>query len=392
MVQDLMLHQFDHVILEKAGDISIEEIDARAEKLGFDLHTDPQLEYFLKVGIGYRKLVNGKKLIRDGKPAYYLFGINWDNHWLYGLVGAVHYSDYWNGTVKKHESTIHDNEQELVKITEAIDFNFNPITLTYPDFGPLDEVIEEVVRNEASYTFYNAQAIEHKLWAIDQPERMSAIEKHFEAVPNTYIADGHHRIESGSIVAKTRNERGNSPAEAPHNYFIAIHFASSQLRMYEFNRLLKDLGIYTPQEFLEQIGVHFTIEESNEPVRPRQKFEYGLYLEKQWYRLRYNQATYLGDDPIDNLDVSVLRKEIMTRLLGIIDFRTTKRISYVEGVKGIDKLEHLVDKGEYAAAFTLYQTQVEELFQIADRHEVMPPKATCIEPKLKSGMISRLLS
>lgn len=392
LVQDLMFHQFDHVILEKSGDISIDEIDARAEKLGFDMHTDPQLEYFLKVGIGYRKMVNNKMLHRDTKPCFYLFGINWQNHWLYGLAGAVHYSDYWDDVVKKHESTLQENEQELVKITEAIDFNFNPITLTYPDYEPMDKVVEDIVRQKESYSFLNMDAVEHKLWVIEDEEKIKEIEKHFSNIPQTYIADGHHRIESGSIVAKKRNEKGTSPAEAPHNYFVAIHFPSSQLRMYEFNRLLKDLGIYSPSEFVDELKGHFEVELSSEPVRPAKKFEFGLYIEKKWYRLSYKHATLLGDDPVDNLDVIVLRKEIMTRLLGIIDFRTTKRISYLEGVKGIDKLVKLVDRGDYAAAFTLYQTQVDELFAIADLHEVMPPKATCIEPKLKSGMISRLLS
>lgn len=392
LVQDLMFQQFDHVILERSGDISIDEIDARAEKLGFDLQTEPQLEYFLKVGIGYRKMLKERVLHRDEKPCYYIFGVNWQNHWLYGIAGAVHYSDYWDDRVKKHESTIQENEQELVKITEAVDFNFSPIMLTYPDYKPLDALVEGVVRQKESYSFLNSDAVEHKLWVIDDAERVEEIEKHFANIPYTYIADGHHRIESGSIVAKKRNERGISPAEAPHNYFVAVHFPSSQLRVYEFNRLLKDLGIYSPAEFLEQLKDHFDVDPSKEPVRPEEKYHFGLYLDKNWYKLRYKHATLLGDDPVDKLDVSVLRKEIMTRLLGIIDFRTTKRISYIEGVRGIDKLTHLVDKGEYAAAFTLYHTQVEELFAIADLHEVMPPKATCIEPKLKSGMISRLLS
>lgn len=392
LVQDLMFHQFDHVILEKSGDISVEEVDARAEKLGFDLQTEPQLEYFLKVGIGYRKMLKNQMLHRDAKSCFYLFGVNWQNHWLYGIAGAVHYSDYWDDKVKKHESTLQENEQELVKITEAIDFNFNPIMLTYPDYKPLDLMVEDIVSHKESYSFLNIDAVEHKLWVIEDETKVKEIEAHFGNIPHTYIADGHHRIESGSIVAKKRNEKGQSPSEAPHNYFVAIHFPSSQLRVYEFNRLLKDLGIYTPSEFVDQLRDHFEVEASSEPILPKEKFHFGLYVEQKWYKLVYKHATLLGEDPVDNLDVSVLRKEIMTRLLGIIDFRTSKRISYIEGVRGIDKLVSLVDKGEYAAAFTLYHTQIDELFAIADLHEVMPPKATCIEPKLKSGMISRLLS
>lgn len=392
MISDLMLRQFDHVILDKMGDVSIEEIDARSEKLGLDLHTDPQLEYFIKVGIGYRKLINKGKLLRDPKPCYYVVGVNWENHWLYGIVGAVHYADYWNDKVKRHESTLEANEVELVKITEAIDFNFSPIMLAYPDYEPMDRVIEHVVTSMDSFSFYNAENVLHKLWVVDQEPLIQQIESNFSNIESTYIADGHHRIESGSIVAKKRNEKGDTPAEAPHNYFLAIHMSSSQLRMYEFNRLLKDLGIYSPEEFLQELEHHFEVSPSESPIQPNEKFHFGLYIVGKWYQLKYRHATELGDDPVDNLDVSVIRKEIMTRILGIYDFRTTNKISFVEGVDGIDKLVSLVDRGDYMAAFTLCRPKVDEMFAIANLHEVMPPKATCIEPKLKSGMISRLLS
>ena len=392
LISDLMLRQFDHVILDKTGDASVEEIDARADKLGFDLHADPQLEYFIKVGVGYRKLLNTGKLQRDPKPCYYVVGIKWENHWLYGIVGAVHYADYWNDHVKKHEGTLEANEAELVKITESIDFNFNPIMLAYPDHKPMDGIVEEVVTTMDFFSFYNAENVEHRLWVIDQDDLVERIEKNFSEIENTYIADGHHRIESGSIVAKKRNEKGNTPAEAPHNYFLAIHMSSSQLRMYEFNRLLKDLGFYSPEQFLEEISHHFDVKEVMGPVRPSEKFHFGLYLSGKWYELIYKHATDLGEDPVDNLDVSVIRKEIMTRILGIYDFRATDKISFVEGVKGIDKLVQWVDKGDFKAAFTLCPPKIDEMFAIANLHEVMPPKATCIEPKLKSGMISRLLS
>lgn len=393
LISDLMLRQFDHVILDKMANVSLEEIDARAEKLGFDLQATPQLEYFIKVGIGYRKLLNTGKLQRDPKPCFYVVGVKWENHWLYGIVGAVHYADYWNDHVKKHEGTLEANEAELVKITESIDFNFNPIMLAYPDHKPMDDVLEQIVTTKESSSFYNSENIEHRLWVVDQQDLIDQIEGNFTNIENTYIADGHHRIESGSIVAKKRNEKGDTPAEAPHNYFLAIHMSSSQLRVYEFNRLLKDFGLYdSAEQFLDELKLHFDITIANEPVRPSEKFHFGLYMDKQWYELSYKHATDLGDDPVDNLDVSVLRKEIMTRILGIYDFRTTDKISFVEGGKGIEKLINWVDKGDFVAAFTLCPLKIDEMFDIANLHEVMPAKATCIEPKLKSGMISRLLS
>lgn len=393
LVSDLMLHQFDHVILEREKDITEEEIRERAELIGYSLEEEPQLEYFLKVGIGYRKLLAEGKLLQDPKPCYYLFGINWENHWLYGIVGAVHYSDYWEGKVKKHEDTIEANEAELVKITEAIDFNFNPIMLVHPDHEGLHKLIEKIALTKENYSYFNEANIEHKLWSIGNEQDLSLIEQHFESIPATYIADGHHRMESGSIVAKKRNEKGKSPMEAPHNYFIGIHFPASQIRLYEFNRLLRDLGPYTDEEFLEQLSHKFSIKKrKEESFRPKEKFLFGMYMNDQWYELNYQNVEFLSDDPVDNLDVSVIRKEIMTGILGITNFRSTDRISFVEGVAGINKLMYLVDKGEYKVAFTLCPANISEIFSIADLQESMPPKATCIEPKLKSGMISRLLS
>jgi uncharacterized protein (DUF1015 family) len=392
LVSDLMFNQFDHVILEKEKEITEEEIRFRAKSLGYNIDSEPQLEYFLKVGIGYRNLLEKKRLVADKYPCYYLVGINWEGHWLYGLVGAVHYQDYWEGKVKKHEDTIEANENELVKITESIDFNFNPIMLAYPDHKPIDDLVERIVLRNETYKFFNDENVEHKLWKVSDAETIKFLEEEFKQVQATYIADGHHRIESGSIVAKKRNEIGATPFEAPHNYFIAIHFPSSQLRVYEFNRLIKDLGPYTESEFINQVSHHFEVIKSDSEVRPTEKFEYGMYLNKQWYKLFYKNIEYIGSNPVNSLDVSVLRKEIITGILGITNPRATTRVSYYDGVRGVAKLVSLIDKGDYQVAFTVCPAKIEEMYEIADNQMSMPPKATCIEPKLKSGMISRLLS
>ncbi|MFY0672128.1 MAG: DUF1015 domain-containing protein [Bacteroidia bacterium] len=392
LVSDLMFNQFDHVILEKEKDITEEEIRLRAKSLGYNVDSEPELEYFLKVGIGYRNLIEKSKLLADKYPCYYLVGVNWENHWLYGIVGAVHYQDYWEGKVKKHEDTIEANESELVKITESIDFNFNPIMLAYPDHKAIDELVEQVALRNETYKFYNDANVEHKLWRISDAETIKFLEEEFTQVPSTYIADGHHRIESGSIVAKNRNEKGSSPLEAPHNYFVAIHFPSSQLRVYEFNRLIKDLGPYTETEFIEQVSHHFDVEKTEREVRPTEKFDYGMYIGHCWYKLRYKKIEFIGTDPVNCLDVSVLRKEIITGILGISNPRSTDRVSYYDGVRGVSKLVNLVNRGDYKVAFTVCPAKIEEMYEVANKHESMPPKATCIEPKLKSGMISRLLS
>ena len=308
------------------------------------------------------------------------------------MIGAVDFHDYWDGNVKKHEYTLEANEAELVEITEAIDFNFNPIMLTYPDHQDMDRIVEEIALKPTDYQYVNSDNIAHKFWVVNDSEKINQIQNVFGEIPCTYIADGHHRTESGSIVAKRRNETGTNPATAPHNYFLGIHFPASQLRLYEFNRLVKDLGGMTKGAFFSTLEKKFEIVNQAKTYIPKEKFHFGLYFDHKWYELKYRDATKIGDDPVDNLDVSVLRKEIMTGVLGITNFRSSEQVSFLEGVKGIDELVEKVDSGAFKLAFTLFPVEVEEIFSIANHKEAMPPKATCIEPKLKSGMISRLLS
>lgn len=392
LVNDLMGHPFDYVILEKEQGIELAEVRNRAQELGFDLHREPQMEYFIRVGIGYRKLLQRGLLLLEDKPCYYLIGVNWQGEWVHGLVGAVHYAEYWNGSVKRHEDTLEANELELIKITEAIDFNFNPIMLAYPDHHDIQHTVEEACLHKETYHYFNNEGVEHKLWVLRDHAVIEGIRRAFTDVSATYIADGHHRIASGAQIARIRSEKDGSPQHSPHNYFIGIHFPAKQVKLYEFNRLVKDLGPYGLEGFMQLLANKFAVAPQEGPYRPETKYSYGMYLDGKWYRLDYLHAHDLDMDPYARLDVVVLRREVITGILGVSNLRTSDKMWFVEGVRGLDPLVQAVDSGDYRVAFTLCPAGIDEIFAISNCGETMPPKATCIEPKLKSGMISRMLS
>lgn len=393
LVDELMQKQFDEVLIARGGEFSEDELIewARRQLLEQD-YEHPGLKHFLKVGLAYRRLIEKGEFIRDDRPNFYLIGVEWEDQWLYGLVGAVHYSQYWNGRVKRHEDTLRSSEEELVRITKAIDFNFNPVMLTYPDHQDIDSCIEEVSLRKADYTYYGPNSLRHEMWVIDDDEKIETLRRGLTEIDEFYVADGHHRLESGSIVARERKEEGDTPSEAPHAYFTSIFFGGSQLRVYEFNRLVKDLNGLSVSDFLKALERAFYVEPSEDEFRPGRRHDFGLYIDHKWYRLRYKDATLVEDDPVQNLDVSVLRHEVLGKILGIEDFRDSTKLTFLDGVHGITELIEQVDSGKMAVAFTLCPPKLEDMIDIARHHEAMPPKATCIEPKLKSGMISRLLS
>lgn len=391
LVDELMSQPFDQVLLNNCREFSKDEIQIRTNSIGVENHSD-KLDYFVQVGLAYKELIKKEVLLRDEKPAYYLVGINWEGHWLYGIVGAVDYQDYWDGKVKKHEYTMETNQAELVNITQAIDFNFSPIMIAYPDHDEMDLIVESIAMTPTDYQYVNSDQIAHKFWVVNDDEQIAQIQKVFTEIPCTYIADGHHRTESGSIAAKQRNEREKHLATAPHNYFLGIHYPASQLRLYEFNHLIRDLGDLSKGDFFSALEKKFEINKLDSVYVPKKKYHFGLYIDNKWYELKYLDTTNIGNEPVDALDVSVLRKEVETGVLGITNFKSLDQVAFLEGIKGIDELIEKVDSGAYKLAFTLIPVEVEEIFSVADQTRAMPSKATCVEPKLKSGMISRLLS
>lgn len=388
LVNELMLSQFDHVIERHAGQLSDEDLLKWAEKKGIaESDVDDSIKYFLSIGYGYHKLLENRFFLEEDDESFYLMGINWHGQWVYGLVGAIDYAEYWEGHVKKHEETLEENEAELLRITKAIDFNFNPMILTYQDDDGIDTIVETQVLKRPTYQYVSQDGLEHSFWVISEKETIQSIQTAFKHIDDYYIADGHHRIESGSLLAK---ERKNQPGN--YGSFIATVFPASQLKMYEFNRVVKDIHGLTRDEFFEKLSHFFHITEATDIVRPTEKFTYGMYFSGSWYYLSVKDATQIDPDPVKQLDVSVLRHFVLTPVLGIMNVRKSDRIAFLDGSKGTDLLIRMVDRKEMEVGFTLCPPSVEEMIAIANHHEAMPPKATCIEPKVKSGIISRKLS
>ncbi|MCB0737630.1 MAG: DUF1015 domain-containing protein [Bacteroidetes bacterium] len=388
LINEMLHAQFDHVIERHASQISDEEIINWAALKGFSQSDiDESLKYFLKIGIGFRELLAKGLLSEDQQECYYLIGINWYGQWVYGLIGAIGFEEYWTQKIKKHEDTLEENEAELKRITQAIDFNFNPVMLTYKDENAVNMAIEKIALSPFTHQFVSADGLEHCFWVVNSTENIEEIKAAFTNVEEYYIADGHHRIASGSLLAHEKlNEGGN------YTSFISMVISASQLQMYEFNRVVKDLNGLTDLEFFEKLEGFFEINEKSEPIRPSIKFEYGMYFNQKWYHLKVKDATQIEPYPLKQLDVSVLRHFVLTPILGIINVRKSDRIAFLDGSKGIEMLIRMVDRGEMKVGFTLCPPSVDELINVANHQEVMPPKATCIEPKLKSGIISRLLS
>lgn len=388
LVNELMQSPFDHVIERHAGQLTDEELLYWAKKKGIEAaEVDDSIKYFLSIGYGYHRLLEGQVFFEDEADSFYLMGINWHGQWVYGLVGAIDYAEYWQGHVKKHEETLEENEAELLRITKAIDFNFNPMILTYQDDKGVDAIVENQVLKLPTYQYVSQDGLEHRFWVISEPETMKSIQSAFRNVDDYYIADGHHRIESGSLLAKERQHQAGN-----YSSFIATVFPASQLKMYEFNRVVKDIHGLTPDEFFEKLSHFFHMEKANDVVRPTEKFTYGMYFSGDWYSLTVKDATQIDPDPVKQLDVSVLRHFVLTPVLGIMNVRKSDRIAFLDGSKGTDLLTRMVDRKEMEVGFTLCPPSVEEMIAIANHHEAMPPKATCIEPKVKSGIISRKLS
>lgn len=395
LLPELVQSQFDQVIYnETRYDFTKEQIAEECLKKGFDESISDDLKYFVHIGMGFKKLIEKSYFSIDKKPSYYMFGVNWYGEWLYGLVGAVHYNEYWSGTIKKHEHTLEHNEAELVKITNAIDFNFNPIFLTYDGKPLINAFIEREAQEKEAYKYLNSNGLEHRMWVIDSDEKVEELRQLFKSVDVAYIADGHHRIESGSIIAKERNHKSKEvDNNAPHNYFISTYFSTQHLKMFEFNRMLSSFNGVDEEDFWSRLhNLYNVIKVGNQPVRPNEKRTFGMYYKKTWYKLYLKELDFLDDDPVMNLDVSILKYRLLKPIFGLDNFRNNKIINYADGTRPIQELIDKVDHGEMKIAFTLCPPDVNEMITIADLELTMPPKATCMEPKIKSGLIARLLS
>lgn len=338
-------------------------------------------------------LIKNKVLIQDDKPSFYLYRLVMGNIDQIGIVAGASISDYKNGVIKKHEFTRAKKEADRVKHVETLNANTGPVFLTYRAREDLNNLVSKYIENDPVYDFEAEDGIQHTIWKIDEDEILMEISEIFADIENLYVADGHHRSASGTIVGQRKKEKNpNHTGREEYNYFLSVIFPHDQLYIMDYNRIVKDLNGLSTSEFLNKIEEKFEVESysTSDSYHPEGLHYFGMYLDGNWYKLKAKKDSFSNNDPVESLDVSILMKNLLSPILGIGDPRKDERIDFIGGIRGLKELSRRVDEGE-AVAFSMYPTSIEQLMKIADADKVMPPKSTWFEPKLRSGVITHLL-
>ena len=344
----------------------------------------------------FKKFQDKGWLVQDEKPAYYIYAQTMNGKTQYGLVMGAFVDDYLNGTIKKHELTRKDKEEDRMKHVRVNDANIEPVFFAYPDNKVLDELINKYVKNSApEYDFIAPiDGFGHQFWVIADANDIDVITKEFAKMPALYIADGHHRSAAAALVgAEKAKNNPNHKGDEEYNYFMAVCFQASQLTILDYNRVVKDLNGLTSAQFLDKVAQNFDVQKmGKEMYHPTGLHNFSLYLDGEWYSLTAKKGTYNDADPIGVLDVDISSRLILDEVLGIKDLRTDKRIDFVGGIRGLNELKERVDSGEMKMALALYPVSMKQIMDIADSGKIMPPKATWFEPKLRSGLVIHKLS
>ncbi|MDT8325508.1 MAG: DUF1015 family protein [Bacteroidota bacterium] len=354
-----------------------------------DLH-DPAV--YEKGRDNLQKLIADGVLVEDGTPALYLYAQTMGTHTQYGLVGCAAVEEYWDDTIKKHEYTRKDKEEDRCNHVRVTNAHTGPIFLTYPDNDAVDAIVDGV-RAQPPITDHMApDGIRHQTWVISDTRSIEQLTALFRDIPNLYVADGHHRSAAAAIVGRER-ARANPDhrGDEEYNFFLAVCFPAGQLRIMDYNRVVRDLNGLGEEDFITKLGEQFTVTQADSQVRPEAKGSFGLYMDGRWYHLRATDALLNNEDPVQRLDVAILQNHLLNPVLGIQDPRTDKRIDFVGGIRGLDELERRVNSGEMKLAISMFPTSIEELMAIADAGQVMPPKSTWFEPKLSDGLFVHFL-
>lgn len=335
-------------------------------------------------------LIKEEVLERDDKPCFYLYQIT-DNlkHIVYnGIVGLASVDDYLNGHVKKHEHTLTKKETLLAQHVEYVKAVGEPVLLTFEGGAWYDRMVNEITGFKPEYDFTSDEGLQHRVWVIDGEDKVKFIAQHMDEAGDLYIADGHHRIASAARYCLDQREKGQCEPDDQCNYFLSYFIPFDKIKVFEFNRLVKDLNGMTPGQFLEKLRENFDVYEiGRAKLRVKKKsFQFGLYMDHKWYGLDFDHEVK-NAGVLDKLDVSILENYVLKPILGIQDSKTDDRLSFIDGTKSISRLQELVDNGEYKAAFSLYPTKIKEVIAVADNGLVMPPKSTWFEPKLRTGLL-----
>jgi uncharacterized protein (DUF1015 family) len=346
---------------------------------------------YQKAKENFDKFKSKNWLVQDEKEKLYIYAQTMDGRTQYGIVGCAGVEDYLNGIIKKHELTRKDKEEDRMKHVRITNANMEPVFFTYPAVKEIDEIVENIVKNQkAEYDFTADDGFGHHFWVINDDAIIKKISELFATkVPFTYVADGHHRTAAAALVGneKKKNNPDHNGTEE-YNFFLAVHFPDNQLKIIDYNRVVKDLNGLTSSGLIEKLKEDFIIkEEGTEIYKPGKLHEFSMYLDGKWFSMIAKDGTYNDNDPIGVLDVTILSNLVLDKVLGVKDLRTDKRIDFVGGIRGLGELKRRVDNGEMKVAFALYAVSMKQLIDIADTGNIMPPKTTWFEPKLRSGIV-----
>ena len=379
--------------------------EARAEAAGNEMSLyhiiKPEIDFdpiaeetdsrvYAKAAENFRKFQDKGWLKRDSKEQYYIYAQTMQGKTQYGLVVCAYVEDYLKGNIKKHELTRADKEEDRMKHVRVNNANIEPVFFAYPDDKVLDELVAKYVKSAPEYDYVaQGDGFRHQLWIIDKDEDIKTVTERFAGIPSLYIADGHHRSAAAALVgAEKARQNPNHRGDEEYNYFMAVCFPASQLTIIDYNRVVKDLNGMSSEEFLKALEKNFIVEKKGKDIfKPSELHTFSLYLDGEWYKLTAKQGTFDDSDPIGVLDVTISSNLILDQLLGIKDLRRDKRIDFVGGIRGLGELKRRVDSGEMKMALALYPVSMKQLMDIADTGNIMPPKTTWFEPKLRSGLV-----
>ncbi len=365
-------------------------------EIDFPVGTDEHApEVYEKAAENFAKFQQQGWLVQDSKEQYYIYAQTMNGHTQYGLMLCAYVEDYMNGVIKKHELTRKDKEEDRMRHVRVNNANIEPVFFAYPDNDVLDTIVARYTAGEPEYDFTaQLDGFRHRLWVIDNDADIATITKEFASIPALYIADGHHRSAAAALVGKEKAD--NNPlhrGDEEYNYFMAVCFPASQLTIIDYNRVVKDLNGLSSEDFLQALEKNFSVTcMGKETYKPTGLHNFSLYLDGLWYSLTAKEGTYNDSDPIGVLDVTISSNLILNEILGIEDLRTSKRIDFVGGIRGLGELKRRVDSGEMKMALALYPVSMKQLVDIADTGNIMPPKTTWFEPKLRSGLVIHKLS
>lgn len=354
---------------------------------GFDEHSQ---EVYAKAVENFNLWQKNGWLVQDKKEQYYVYAQTMEGRTQYGLVACCSVEDYMTGKIKKHELTRKDKEEDRMMHVRNTNANVEPVFFSYPAHKDIDAIVTNVVKNSKPvYDFTAADGFGHHFWLIEDDATNKHITEIFATIPALYVADGHHRTAAAALVGNEKKKNNpNHTGNEEYNFFLAVVFPDNQLKIIDYNRVVKDLNGLTPAQLVEKLGHDFEVKEMGKAIyKPAKLHNFGMYLDGKWYSLTAKNGTYNDNDPIGVLDVTILSNLLLDKVLGIKDLRTDKRIDFVGGIRGLGEIQKRVDSGEMKVAFALYAVTMQQLVNIADTGNIMPPKTTWFEPKLRSGLV-----